>query len=463
MIKLHPKTREAYQLFHDGVLAFARAEQAGIRVGTDKCHQYITELSSKIEMSEQEVLNSKFGRHWSHSIKGRRPNLNSNHQLAHFLYAVKKLEPPKLTASGKGSTDDEALQMIAIPEVLKILEIRKLRKIRDTYLEAYLREQVDGWIHPIFNLHLVRTYRSSSDRPNFQNIPKRDKEAMKICRSVLFPRHGHQFLSMDYSGIEVKMACVYTQDEKLIYDVVHGDMHRDMAIELYQLDDLDKHDPNEKVLRQGAKNSFVFPQFYGDYYGNCAPNLLRWAKIAYLRDGTPAVQHLEKRGLVKLDKKGEIRNSDAFTEHVKKVEDDFWNRRYRAYGRWKDRVWRKYQMKGYVDMYTGFRCGGQMSKKDITNYPLQGTAFHCLLWTFIEVDRRMREEKWDSRLVSQVHDELTLDAHPDEVQTVAKAVKDIATNQLVQHWAWLKGIPIGVEFDLGPVDGSMADKEYIDI
>ena len=51
--------------------------------------------------------------------------------------------------------------------------MRKLKKVRDTYLDAFLREQVDGYLHPFFSLHTVKTFRSSSERINFQNIPKR--------------------------------------------------------------------------------------------------------------------------------------------------------------------------------------------------------------------------------------------------------------------------------------------------
>jgi hypothetical protein len=109
---------------------------------------------------------------------------------------------------------------------------------------------------------------------------------MQTCRRAIFPRPGHQILAVDFSAIEVRIACCYTEDEKLIYDTLHGDMHGDMAVELFKLDALDKKYPGEKNLRQGSKNGFVFPQFYGDYYGNCALNLLEWAKRGSLRDGT---------------------------------------------------------------------------------------------------------------------------------------------------------------------------------
>ena len=457
---IHPKTKEAYQLFHEGSLALGRAEMAGIRIDTEYCEVKKKELTIRIEQLKEDILNSTFGKHWQH-VYGDKTNLNSGQQLSHFLYKVKKLKAIKTTATGiQGSTDDEALKGLNIPELDQLLEMRKLTKVRDTYLDAFIREQVRGFIHPFFHLHLVKTYRSSSDKPNFQNIPKRDKESMTICRSALYPRLGHQLLSADYSGIEVRMACCYTQDEKLIYDTVHGDMHKDMAIELYKLDSLDKHHPGEKDLRQGGKNGFVFPEFYGDYYGNCAPNLLKWATNAYLTDYTPALVHLQGKGLIKLNKDGTIKNFDAFTEHVKHVEDMFWHDRYKVYGQWKDKTWKNYQKSGYVDLLTGFRCSGIMSKKDVCNYPFQGSAFHCLLWTFIQTDKYL--EGMDSRLVSQIHDELTVDSHPEEMLSVANQINHIATIELPEHWNWIN-LPLEVEAEVSPIDRSWAEKEFLSL
>lgn len=457
-MQIHPKTKEAYDLFHEGVLAFCRAEQVGMHVDLDYCARQIDILDNRIQKLEGDIRSSQFGRHWGHSVKGA-VNLNSNQQLSHFLYTIQKRTPAGYTDAGNPATDEQALSALDVPELDMLIEMRKLAKVRDTYLGAFVREQVRGVIHPFFNLHLVRTFRSSSDHPNFQNIPKRDEEATKICRSALFPRLGNQFLSMDYGGIEVRQACIYTEDQKLIYDVLHGDMHRDMAIELYMLDDLDKHHKGESKLRQGGKNGFVFPQFYGDYWGGCAPNLIRWAKLAHLRDDTPAIVHLQDKGLIKLDKSGNVVNISAFEAHVKKVEESFWNERYKTYSQWKDKAWKDYQKRGYLDMLSGFRCSGVMSKKDVTNYPFQGTAFHCLLWSFIEIDRRIREQEMDARLVSQIHDEITADVPPKELARMMEMVVQVSTQDIRTHWKWIT-IPLEVEAELAKVDESWGARKF---
>jgi len=421
------------------------------------CERQKRILTKKVTRLEQRLEKSSLVKDWRRRF-GTRFNLHSNAQLAEVLYNVKQLTPTKRTPTGKGSTDDEALSSLGLPELDLILKIRKLTKIRDTYLDSFLREQVRGVIHPFFNLHTVITFRSSSDKPNFQNIPKRDKESQTIVRRGIYPRPGHQLLEIDYSGVEVRIACVYTQDEKLIYDTVHGDMHGDMAVELYMLDGLNKHHSGESRLRQGAKNGFVFPQFYGDYYGNCAPSLLKWAEESTLEDGTPALVHLSDRGLVRLTKSGKIKNSDKFVEHVRRVEDQFWNERYRIYTKWKERTWERYQKTGYVDLLTGFRCGGVMSRNEVLNRPIQGTAFHCLLWSFIQVDREASKEGWNTKPVGQIHDSMLLDTDPSELYMVARRVRQICCDELPKAWTWLN-VPLEVEAELCPVDRPWADKE----
>ena len=259
------------------------------------------------------------------------------------------------------------------------------------------------------------------------------------------------------------MACIYTQDQKLIYDTVHGDMHLDMAVELYKLDSLDKNHSGEKNLRQGGKNGFVFPEFYGDYYGNCVPNLLKWARIATLKDGTPALVHLSDKGLVKLDKKGKVTNTDKFLKHVEKVEDDFWNVRYRTYSKWKKSWWSKYQKRGYIDMLTGFRCSGVMTKNECINTPFQGSAFHCLLWAFIRIDElAYEEEKWDSKPIGQIHDEISIDTHPEELEHVAETVQRVTCIELPEAWNWID-VPLEVEADLCPVNQPWASKQFYEL
>jgi DNA polymerase I-like protein with 3'-5' exonuclease and polymerase domains len=92
-----------------------------------------------------------------------------------------------------------------------------------------------------------------------------------------------------------------------------------------------------------------------------------------------------------------------------------------------------------------------MKKNDATNYPIQGSAFHCLLWSFIELDRIQREEKWDSRLIGQIHDAIVLDIEPSEMEHVMKTVKRVTCVDLPRKWPWII-VPLDVEAEVCEVD-----------
>jgi DNA polymerase I-like protein with 3'-5' exonuclease and polymerase domains len=457
-----PTRLDAVQLLISGIQAFARAEQQGIRIDTQYCLRKQKQLDKRVESLEKEFKATKFYHHWHKSVGGKTLNIDSNAQLSRFLYKVKKIEPSKLTTGGDGSTDEEALTQLNIPEVQSLLTIRKLKKLK-TYLEQYEREQVDGVVHPFLNLHTVKSIRSSSDHPNAQNIPNRDEEAMRIVRRALFPRLGHQFLEIDFKGSEVISNACINKDPNLLKYVRDPttDMHRDMAIEIFKLKELDKKNPEHYLLRQAGKNGFVFPEFYGDYYVSCAENCAcNWGKLSkgvwHAGEGVPLngkflSDHLIANGITSLIK---------FIDHVKKVEHNFWFKRFRVYQRWKDVWFSNYQKNGYFDMPTGFRCSGVMSKKEVGNYPGQGSAFHCLLYCFIRIDHLIKKEKLKSHLVNQVHDSMLLDVYPPELEYLSKMIKRVIEVELAEYWDWLI-VPMSASFEICEIDKPWSEKrEY---
>lgn len=156
-----PTQADAYNLIHNGILSFSKAEQAGIRVDVDYCQKKKDKLAKRIARAEEKLKKSDLVKDWKRRY-GQKFNMNSDYQLGYMLYKVQGIEPPKTTPSGAGSTDEETLKQLNISDLNYILEIRKLKKIKDTYLDAFTREAVNGYIHPFFNLHTARTYRSSS-------------------------------------------------------------------------------------------------------------------------------------------------------------------------------------------------------------------------------------------------------------------------------------------------------------
>lgn len=454
-MKIQTSTRDAYSLLHNGALALARAERQGICIDVNYCESKTKHLTRKIRHLTDKLKQTDFYKTWKKEY-GEKTNIGSNHQLARILYDIKGYTPARNTESGgQGATDKPALEQLNVKELDYILKIRKLKKIRDTYLGSFTEEQYGGIIHPFFNLHTVRTFRSSSDRPNFQNIPKRDKESKKITRKALRPRPGHMFIEADFSSLEVSISACYHKDPVMIkyLNDPDSDMHLDMAKQIFIFDHLDKKIPEHHTLRQAAKNGFVFSQFYGDYYYNNAVSLAKWIELPQeglwkkhtgmkLNDDTYISDHFRSKG---------IKSFEKFADHMKEVEDDFWNRRFKVYNQWRKNWIRKYKKKGFFKMHTGFVCKGVMKDNEVINYPVQGSAFHCLLWTFIHVDEAIRKEKWDSKLVGQIHDSVVLDVHPDELEMVKRRLHEITEVELPKAWRWII-VPLSIDIDEYGID-----------
>jgi DNA polymerase I len=450
---------EAYKLLHDGVLAFSRAEQQGLRIDMDYINKQNTIIAKQITDLESEFYDSEFYRDWQKSEHSKKINIYSPVQLGKYLYKVRKIKPPKETATGSGSTDEETLKRLGLPELSAYLKIKKLKKLKDTYIASLAREQHDGWIHPFINLHTVKSYRSSVNSPNFQNLPNRDEESMNLIRGAIFPRKGHQLLELDFSQLEVSISACYNKDDQLIHDILEGDMHKDMACQIFKIKKFDNENSDHKTLRRATKNGFVFPEFYGDYYKNCADRLASiWGEL-------PKTRWKEGQGIKFNDKHlsdhliaNGIKSFNAFERHIEKIEDVFWNDRYFKYAKWKENWWKKYQLKGYAKSKTGFVFQGVMRRNDVINYPIQASAFHCLLWSFIQATQAQVRDRWKTRLVGQIHDSIILDVYPGELDKVIKIMKCIMCNDVRQHWKWII-VPLKVKAELCPVDGSWSQKK----
>ena len=262
--------------------------------------------------------------------------------------------------------------------------------------------------------------------------------------------------------MEVRLSCAYNNDPVLKKYVTNpdSDMHGDMAEQIFFIKKLDTSIPGHKILRQAAKNGFIFPQFYGDYYVNCAENAgHKWGKLPKgrwkvtdgieLENGITLAEHLISHG---------IKNYSDFEDHMKSIEKDFWGRRFRVYQEWKDKWWEDYQQKGYIDLLTGFRRTGIMTKNECINTPIQGTAFHCLLWSFIEIDRISQQEKWKTRLIGQIHDSMVFDVYPDELEHVKKVIYQVSCINIREHWKWIN-VPLNIDIELYPVNGPWDEKK----
>ena len=431
------RLERAYELFHETLLAFCPIERNGIHIDEETLQNNYIMLSRKLARALRIIKESKEAK----MFDKEEFNFNSTQQLGHLLYDILGFPVTKKTKTDGRSTDAETLEKVDIPFTNEILTYKKISKMRDTYLAGFMRETVNGVMHPFFNLHTVSSYRTSSSAPNFQNIPVRDTVAQMMIRSNIVPSKGRQLVEFDFSSLEVIIGCCYHQDPNMIAYINDptSDMHLDTAKELFLMTD---DQIRKKVERFAAKNGFVFAEFYGDYYKNCAKNIWFGGLI-----DKKTKDHLAKHG---------IKTYAKFEKHVKGVEEAFWGSRFKVYDKWRDATWKHYIKTGNLHLKTGFTCTGRYRRNQATNLQIQGSASHCLLWCLTEAQNKI---KCDSDIIGQIHDSMLWDMVPSELEYVKKQLAQVMTVDLREHFKWII-VPISVDMSVYPINGSWTESIY---
>ena len=188
----------------------------GFNLDMEYAEKYLLELQEQISKMEEELAE------YFPNI-----NLNSNQQLAEYLYGTLKLPD-----NHNGSVDKDALKELADEyEGVKILlEYRKLTKLKSTYIEP-LPQKVwdDGYLHGEINQMGTKTGRLASENPNLQNIPP-------AARKIFVAPEGKLYMSCDFSKMEIFIACELSGDPNL-YDALHSgaDVYSVIASKSYGL------------------------------------------------------------------------------------------------------------------------------------------------------------------------------------------------------------------------------------
>lgn len=371
------------------VFVLYEMQAEGIRVDSAALKEYGTMLGEKIAVLEQEI----------YADAGETFNINSPKQLGVILFEKMGMPNGKKTKSGY-STAADILEKLApeYPVVQKILDYRQMTKLKSTYadgLAGYIQE--DGRIHGTFNQTITATGRISSTEPNLQNIPIRMELGKKI-RQVFIPRDGYVFLDADYSQIELRILAHMSGDEKLIeaYNSAQ-DIHRTTASQVF-------HVPFDEVTPEQRRNAKAVN--FGIVYGISSFGLSQDLSISKKQ----AAEYIEKYFEAYPGIKVYIDELVAFAkEHGYSL--TMFNRR---------RPIPEIKSSNFMQRSFGERVA--------MNAPIQGTAADIIKLAMIEVYNRLKERGLKSRLILQVHDELLVEAHQDEVEEVKQLMTDAMKN-----------------------------------
>ncbi len=455
-------TKEANQLLLEGTLALAKMEHAGLKLDMNYLTRTIAKVESNMKALEKELTSHDTFKKWKRHFRDK-TKLGSAEQLAYVVYRILGHPCVAFTEKKRAKADEESLKKVNDPFVDLYFQWKKLGKILSTYLYGFRREQINGYLHPSFNFHPA-SMRSGCSDPNVQNIPSRGP-LTKLVRDCFIPRKGRRLVEIDYAQLEVRISACYNKDPVLINYIKDPttDMHRDIAMQLFLLD---KDQVEKKTTRDWAKNRFVFPAFYGSVFFQCAPNL--WKAVmtgAKLPNGTTVKNHLASKGIRELGEtdsdwdSGRIKTRHGtFVEHVRQVEQAMWNERFKVYTEWKDRWWREYCRNGGYRMLSGFYVHGVFKKNEVLNYAIQGSAFHCLLWSVIQLQKHIEKHKMRARIINEIHDCLVADVPEEELQDWLGLTREVMVDRCIKHYKWLI-VPLDIEAEVTPTDGTWYSKQ----
>jgi hypothetical protein len=220
-----------------------------------------------------------------------------------------------------------------------------------------------------------------------------------------------------------------------------------------------------KMLRHVGKNKFVFAEFYGSYWAKVAPDL--WDSVGLLGltidkgdKKIPTMDWLERKGISELGSSDNPQQG-TFMAHVKKVDEFMWGQRFPVYSKWKKDWYDDYLRTGGYRTLTGFYIQGLYKKNDVINHPVQGSAFHCLLWSLIEIQKELRQRRMKTKIVGQIHDSIVGDVLEKEYDKYMRIAKEIMTERIREVWDWII-VPLEVEAEAGQVNQSWFEKKKED-
>ena len=323
--------------------------------------------------------------------------MNSPKQLGEILFEKLKLDTKaKKTKTGQYSTSEEVLQKLESKhEIIKhILEYRTYQKLKSTYVDA-LPMQVNektGRIHTNFMQTVAATGRLSSVNPNLQNIPIRTLRGQQV-RAAFTASEGNKLISADYSQIELRLIAEISGEKNMIEAFQKGeDIHASTAAKLFKI----PLDEVTKLQRSQAKTVN-----FGIIYGVSSFGLS------------------EQTGLSRTEAKQMI---DAYFETYSRLKE-YMNEQImtaRKNGYVETILGRKRYLKDINS--ANFVVKGHAERNAI-NAPIQGSAADIIKLAMINIDRELENQKMETKMLLQVHDELIFETPIDEIETAKILIK----------------------------------------
>ncbi len=367
-------------------MLLARMEEVGFKI--DRAG--LTDFRGQLETAMSKLTERIY------YLAGEEFNINSPKQLGVILFEKLGLPAEKKTKTGY-STDVETLNHLRRihPIVGEILDYRQIAKLYATYAVGLLHaaDEKDR-IHTDFKQALTATGRLSSAEPNLQNIPIRTELGREMRRFFVPENEDYLLVDADYSQIELRLLAHMAGDERMIAAfTADEDIHTATASAVFGV-------PKEEVtaeLRRQAK-----AVNFGIVYGIGAFSL----------SGDLGISTAAAKAYID----SYFATYPGIAAYLDAVVESAYEQGYSTtlYGR----------RRSIPELRVQNKVTRKFGERVAMNSPIQGTAADIMKIAMLRVDRRLREEELDARLVMQVHDELIVEAHKSVAEHVSTILRE---------------------------------------
>jgi DNA polymerase-1 len=390
VLELELERQNARKLYQDLEIPTMEILSMMEKIGIGVDAKELSSLKRFFESEESDYIRKAY------SAVGHEFNVASPKQLQTVLFEELALPKTKRIKTGY-STDAESLEWLFAttkhPVLESLLRVREVSKLRTTVEGLLASVGDDGRIHTTFQQTTTATGRLSSVEPNLQNIPIRTSEGRKIRNTFVAQKPYLDLLTADYSQIEMRIMAHLSDDHELLEAFRSGeDLHSTVASQVF---DVKVTEVDADMRRQ------IKAMSYGLAYGLSSYGLAQQLDISPTDANILMGKYFERFGGIQIYLKEVVRiaREKGYTETI------MGRRRY------------------LPDLNHENRQRREVAERMALNAPIQGSAADIIKVAMLNVDRAIKSEKLNSRMLLQVHDELIFEIVQGEHEVMESLVR----------------------------------------
>mgnify|MGYP003310816464 FL=1 len=303
-----------------------------------------------------------------------------------------------------------------------IQEYREISKLLSTYIMTLpkLLNPYTKRVHTKFNQAGTTTGRLSSSDPNLQNIPKRTHYGKLVRSSFAVQKENNEFVSSDYSQIELRVLAHFSEDPNLKNAFMKGeDIHNFTAATMYECDLTKVNDEMRRIAK--ILN-------FGVLYGLSPYGISRQTNLS-LNKGKEFI--------------------DLYFKRFKKIRDYIENTKEEVHD------------KGYVETLLGRKRYIEEIKSNnaqvrahgermAVNMPIQGTAAEIIKIAMINLNNSNIYRNTKAKMLLQIHDELIFECDKNKSKHLSNTLSKIMPNVVKLN------VPLTINIQKGQNLGEMS-------